>query len=246
MPKFFFNNNQISGDTVRITGEDARHLKNVLRVKTGETIILCDGGGTDYSCEVKGFEGEGILLCVNGKALSGTEPSVRVTLFQGMPKTDKMEMIIQKCVELGVYEITPVITDNTVSKPDNISAKTARWQKISESAAKQCMRGIIPEIKNAVCFSEALERAGRLDISVAPYENAENGIRGFIKEISGNKKISEIGVFIGPEGGFSVKEAGLFAKNNIPAVSLGKRILRTETAGFFTLAVLLYELDKEA
>ena len=241
MPKFFFHKNDISRGQVQLFGEDEKHIKTVLRAREGEELTLCDGEGMDYQCRIVSLE-RGVLLDILSKEGCETEPKTKITLYQGLPKADKMELIIQKCVELGVDRIVAVSTERAIVKLDKKeSKKLERWQKIAEAAAKQSGRGKIPEIGQQVLkFKEAVAEAKALDGAIIPYEKEqETGIRQFVQGFQGES----IGVFIGPEGGFAEEEIALAQENGITPITLGKRILRTETAGMTTAAILLYELD---
>lgn len=241
MPKFFFNKNDIRCGQVQLFGEDEKHIKTVLRAREGEEITLCDGEGMDYQCRIASLE-RGVLLEILSKEVCETEPKTKITLYQGLPKADKMELIIQKCVELGVDRIVAVSTERAIVKLDKKEAKKLeRWQKIAEAAAKQSGRGKIPEIGQQVLkFKEAVAEAKELDGAIIPYEREqETGIRQFVQNFKGES----VGVFIGPEGGFADEEIALARENGITPITLGKRILRTETAGMTTTAILLYELD---
>ena len=241
MPKFFFHKNDISRGQVQLFGEDEKHIKTVLRAREGEEITLCDGEGMDYQCRIASLE-RGVLLDILSKDVCETEPKTKITLYQGLPKADKMELIIQKCVELGIDRIVAVSTERAIVKLDKKETKKLeRWQKIAEAAAKQSGRGKIPEIGQQVLkFKEAVAEAKELDGAIIPYEREqETGIRQFVQNFKGES----VGVFIGPEGGFADEEIALAQENGITPITLGKRILRTETAGMTTTAILLYELD---
>lgn len=241
MPKFFVEKNQIEKSHIRILGEDAKHIATVLRSRVGDELTLCDGEGMDYFCKISELE-YGVVAEILSKTPSASEPKTKITLYQGLPKADKMEMIIQKCVELGIDRIVAVSTERAIVKLDKKEEKKLdRWQKIAESAAKQSGRGKIPEIHNKVLrFKEAVAEAKTLDGAIIAYEKEEEkNIRSFVKTFSGDS----IGVFIGPEGGFSEEEFSLAVEAGISPITLGKRILRTETAGMVTTALLLYELD---
>jgi len=241
MPKFFVNKNNIGEKNIEITGNDAIHITTVLRSKINDEIIVCDGDGTDYTCRLIGINKKQVLAKIVNKYQNENEPNLKITLYQGVPKGDKMELTIQKCVEIGVDRIVPVITENTVVKiGDKAEKKIVRWNKISEAAAKQCGRGKIPIVDEIMKFEEAIEDSKTLDNSIIPYEKERNNnINNFIKNFKGKS----IGIFIGPEGGFSENEINLCFENKITSVSLGKRILRTETAGLVTSVILLYELE---
>lgn len=224
-----------------ISGEDEKHIKTVLRAREGEEITLCDGMGMDYQCRILSLE-RGVLAEIISKMPCETEPKTKITLYQGLPKADKMEWIIQKCVELGVDRIVAVSTERAIVKLDKKEGKKLeRWQKIAEAAAKQSGRGKIPEICQRVLkFSEAVTEAAELDGALIPYEKEqERGLRQFVRGFSGES----VGIFIGPEGGFSEEEIALAEESGVLPVTLGKRILRTETAGMVTTALLLYELE---
>ena len=241
MPKFFFHKNDISRGQVQLFGEDEKHIKTVLRAREGEEITLCDGEGMDYQCRIASLE-RGVLLDIISTDVCETEPKTKITLYQGLPKADKMELIIQKCVELGIDRIVAVSTERAIVKLDKRETKKLeRWQKIAEAAAKQSGRGKIPEIGQQVLkFKEAVAEAKELDGAIIPYEREqETGIRQFVQNFKGES----VGVFIGPEGGFADEEIALAQENGITPITLGKRILRTETAGMTTTAILLYELD---
>ena len=240
MPKFFINKNDISRGQIQLFGEDEKHIKTVLRAREGEEVTLCDGEGMDYHCRIASLE-RGVLLDVLSKEVCETEPRTKITLYQGLPKADKMELIIQKCVELGIERIVAVSTERAIVKLDKKETKKLeRWQKIAEAAAKQSGRGIIPEVCQQVLkFKEAVAEAKELDGAIIPYEREqERGIREFVKGFTGES----VGIFIGPEGGFADEEIALAQENGIQSVTLGKRILRTETAGMTTTAIILYEL----
>lgn len=241
MPRFFVEPGQIVENVITVTGEDAKHIKTVLRQKVGDEILLCDGAGFDYTCIITSLSEKEIQAEIQDKSANYTEPATKITLFQGLPKGDKMELILQKCVELGVTDIFPVACARSVVKLDKKEEKKiARWQKIAESAAKQSGRGIVPKVCHILPFREAVVAAKALDALVIPYENEkERRIRSFAQNFSGKT----IGIFIGPEGGFTPEEIQLAQCAGAVPVTLGSRILRTETAGMVTLAILLYELE---
>ena len=240
MPKFFVSKQQIANQ-ITILDEDAKHIKTVLRAKPGEEMTVCDGEGTDYFCKINAVAEKEILLDILEKKPCQTEPAVKITLFQGLPKADKMDMIIQKCVELGIDSIVPVVTERTIVKLDKKEPKKIqRWQKIAESAAKQSGRGKIPCIENVLSFSQAIEESKKLCSAVIPYEKElQRGIKEFVKSFSGDT----LGIFIGPEGGFSLEEIQQAQKEGILPITLGKTILRTETAAIAATAILLHELE---
>jgi len=242
MPKYFAEKENITENTITIDSEEAKHILNVMRMKEGEEIVVCDGQCSDYICVIKETSKNMLIAEIKEKMKSDTEPDTEIVLFQGLPKSDKMELIIQKCVEIGVSRIVPVVTERAVVKIEKGAKedkKTERWQKISEAAAKQSGRGIIPEIGRPMKFKDAIEEAKKYDNAIIPYENEkERGIKEFIKEA----KKGSVAIFIGPEGGFDKKEIEYAMENGVISVSLGKRILRTETAGIVTSAIILYEM----
>lgn len=241
MPKFFVSPNQIGEDIIEIIGDDAKHISTVLRGKVGENITICDGLGTDYECCISEINKKSITAKINKKHKNENEPSIKITLFQALPKLDKMETVIQKCIEIGVDRIVPVISEHTVVKiNDKAEKKLDRFRKIAEAAAKQCGRGKIPQVSDITTFKDAVNAAKELDCSIIPYEKEKDRtIKSFVKEFDGKS----IGIFIGPEGGFSEDEIKLCSENGIKSITLGKRILRTETAGLVASVILLYELE---
>ena len=245
MPRFFVKSDQITDQTIRIDGSDVNHIKNVLRLSSGDDISVSDGEGTDYHCRITDIKKDMILLEIMNSWKSYSELPVKLYLFQAMPKSDKMDLIVQKAVELGVYEIVPVYTEYTVVKltPDKEKKRRGRWQTISESAAKQAGRGMIPGIADFITFDEAVKRAGELDRILLPYEKAEgmDAARSIVGSLDGAKSI---GIFIGPEGGFSRAEVDMAVQEGAEVISLGKRILRTETAGLAALSILMFRLER--
>jgi 16S rRNA (uracil1498-N3)-methyltransferase len=244
MHHFFVEKDQIEEKSIRITGTDVNHIKNVLRMKIGEQVLISNGEDKDYLCEIDEITNEFITTKILSIDAEGTELSSKVFLFQGLPKSDKMELIIQKAVELGVYEIIPVAMKNSVVKLDakKEESKIKRWQAISESAAKQSKRMLIPKVKNVMNWKEALAYAKDFDYNLIPYENA-SGMKGTKEIIASLQQSTSIGVFIGPEGGFDEKEIELACSKNMKLITLGKRILRTETAGLTALSVIMFQLE---
>ena len=245
MYHFFVEPGQIQGTQIYITGKDVNHIKNVLRMRIGEEISVGNGmDGKEYRCTIDSFEEDSVSCKLLFIKEDGVELPVKVTLFQGLPKADKMELIIQKAVELGVYEIVPVATKRCVVKLDakKEASKIARWQAIAEAAAKQSKRAVVPQIRPVMTMQEAIKAASEMEHRIIPYELAEGMLK--TKEVfesftPGNS----VAVFIGPEGGFEEKEVEAATEAGIQPVSLGKRILRTETAGFTVLAWIMYELE---
>lgn len=248
MQRFFVKPHQIEEEDqcIRMTGSDVNHMKNVLRMKCGDEVWISDGEEKEFHCEIESFEEEDAILKILELSESEYELSNRIYLFQGLPKGDKMELIIQKAVELGVYQVIPVEMKRCVVKLDAKKAdkKIARWQQISESAAKQSKRMVIPEIHSVMSYKEALKMAAELDIAVVPYELAK-GIKETREILSSIKQGQSIGIFIGPEGGFEEEEIEAAMQSGAKPITLGKRILRTETAGLAILSVLMFQLEKE-
>lgn len=242
MFQFFVEPYQIEKETITITGSDVNHMKNVLRMKLGEQVRVSEKEGQDYLCEILCMESEQIGLSII-QNVKNTELPVKITLFQGLPKSDKMELIIQKAVELGVYEIVPVAMKNCVVKLDEKKEKSKllRWQTIATSAAKQSKRSLIPQVHGIRSFLDAVKEAESLDISLLPYEH-QRGMAN-TREVFGKiEKGSSIGIFIGPEGGFASQEIEA-VQECMELISLGSRILRTETAGIAALAMLIYTME---
>jgi len=241
MPRFFVNQNEIHSNEINIKGEDVNHIKKVLRARIGDFITVCDGKGTDFEVEIKDLGADFVLTSIINSISSISEPPIDITLFQGIPKSDKMDLIIQKSIELGVTRVVPVITERTIVKiGSTVDAenKRSRWQRIAMEAAKQCNRGIIPIVELPMSFSTAIELAKTSQLSIIPYENEkESSIKKYIA-----KGIKNIAIMIGPEGGFTEEEISKANTRDIKSVTLGPRILRTETAGIAVIAVLMYEL----
>ncbi len=244
MYRFFVEKEQIGDKTIRIIGTDVNHIKNVLRMKPGEEILISDGEKKEYHCEITALDSDYVEAGIMFVKEEGLELPSRVYLFQGLPKNDKMELIIQKAVELGVYAVVPMATKRAVVKLDDKkeSKKLARWQSIAESAAKQAKRLIIPEVMPVMSFKEAVAFAKTLDIRLMPYELAEN--MAYTREVLAKIGPGQsIGIFIGPEGGFAEEEVELALNSQMETITLGKRILRTETAGMTVLSILMYLLE---
>lgn len=246
MYQFFVEPGQINDKRVTITGSDVNHIRNVLRMKPGEEIAVSNGvDGREYRCGILEI-GESQVVCeLRFIREDGLELPARVHLFQGLPKADKMELIIQKMVELGVYEIIPVETKRSVVKLDAGKArqKTARWQAIAEAAAKQSKRRIVPRVGEPVSFAQALKLAQPMEVKLIPYE-LSCGMEKTKELITSIPEGADVAVFIGPEGGFEESEISAAAECGIVPITLGKRILRTETAGFTVMAWIMYQLEK--
>lgn len=217
-------------------------------MKTGDRILVCDSAGTDYNCTITEIHKDSVIAVIDTRTQSNTEPPYRVHLFQALPKSDKMDSIIQKAVECGVYSLTPMLTERCISRPDGASGarKSERWQKIAESAAKQCGRGIVPKINIPVSFSDALKEGGSADLAVVCYEG--DGTLPLPKLFSeylakAGSAPSDIAVMIGPEGGFGLSEVESAKASGFFLAGLGRRILRTETASGFFLACAAYAFE---
>ncbi|WP_296030585.1 16S rRNA (uracil(1498)-N(3))-methyltransferase [Dorea sp.] len=244
MQHFFVSPQQVKEEKIYVEGSDVNHIKNVLRMKLGEKLTVNDGEGWQYLCEVESYEADMAVLHIVEKSKAETELASRIYLFQGLPKQDKMELIVQKAVELGAYQVIPVSTKRAVVKLDAKKAgkKVERWQQIAVSAAKQAGRGIVPTVGEVCTYAQALKMAEELDVVLIPYELAE-GIEETKKIIAGIRPGQSVGVFIGPEGGFEEEEVKLAMEAGAKPVTLGRRILRTETAGLTTLSLLMFHLE---
>ncbi len=247
MYQFFVEPSQISVPDKRVViqGGDVNHIRNVLRMKPGEELNVSNGtDGKEYRCAITAFEEDRVLCELRFVKEDKVELPARVDLFQALPKADKMEWIIQKAVELGVYRIIPVAARRCVVKLDEkkAAAKIARWQTIAEAAAKQSKRGVIPEISGVMSFAQAVELAEDMDVKLIPYELAEGmgKTREMIDSLGAGQ---DIAVFIGPEGGFETSEVESAVERGMIPITLGKRILRTETAGMTVLSWIMYRLE---
>ena len=244
MYHFFVTPEQVKGEHIYIEGSDVNHIKNVLRMKVGEELEISDGDNKKYLCEIASITSEEVCVMIQEERSVDTELLSKICLFQGLPKSDKMELIVQKAVELGAYEIIPVATKRAVVKLDEkkASKKVERWNSIAESGAKQSGRNLIPKVTDVMSWKEAMEYAKALDIVLIPYELAEGmqETRDIIAQIQPGQSI---GIFIGPEGGFETEEVESAMEYGARPITLGKRILRTETAGLTTLSILMYHLE---
>jgi 16S rRNA (uracil1498-N3)-methyltransferase len=243
MYQFFVENGQITGKSIIIEGSDVNHIRNVLRMKTGEKIRISVHEGSSYFCEIAEIAEDRVTADVLWEA-PVTELGCEIILFQGLPKSDKMEWVVQKAVELGAAAVVPVEMKRCVVKLDakKKKNKVSRWQAIAESAAKQSKRSYLPQIYDVMTLKEAAAFAKELDVCLVPYEN-ERGMAATKEAVSQVRPGQKVGIFIGPEGGFDENEIGLLKDAGGMLVSLGKRILRTETAGLVMLSFLIYELE---
>lgn len=233
MPRFFSTN--FNGDTAIIRGTDANHISRSLRMKKGEEIIVCDTKGTDYKCVAESF-GDEVVCKILEKYKSNTEPNIFVTLYQSMPKQDKLELIIQKSVELGVSKIVPVLSKRCISRPDkkSMQKKLERYSKISLEAAKQSGRGIIPQISDMLSYKDAVKTSSCDDLSLICYEGGGKNLNEM-----DYKDIKTVSIFVGGEGGFDSDEIEYATQNGLIKIGLGPRILRCETAPLAALSILM-------
>ncbi len=244
MPRFFVDRSDISDATAIIRGDDSSHIQRVLRLRKGDEVTLCDGLGWDYRAVIETGEKDATILTVIDRYPSSGEPAVKVSLYQGLPKASKLELIIQKCVELGVSEIIPTVTDRTVVRIDSekdAARKAERWQRISEEAAKQSGRGIIPKVHVPVPLKEAVEGADHILKLLLWEGERETSLRSML---TARQKADSIAVLIGPEGGFSQEEVSLAQSSGWIPVSAGPRILRTETAGLAVVTAIMYQMEE--
>lgn len=246
MYQFFVEPSQIQGNRIVITGSDVNHIKNVLRMKAGDEIAVSNGmDGKEYRCGIEAFTEDEIVCGLRFVKEDGVELPSKIYLFQGLPKADKMELIIQKAVELGAFEVIPVAAKRCVVRLDEKKAasKISRWQGIAEAAAKQSKRAVIPKVHPVLSMKEAVAYAQNMDVKLIPYELAE-GMQHTKQMIEAVKPEQSIAVFIGPEGGFEESEIQMARAAGIEPVTLGRRILRTETAGFTVISWLMYQLEQ--
>ena len=245
MATFYIKKSQVQGDCILMEGDDVNHIKNVLRFQVGDELMVYDEEGKGYQTIIQKFSEKTMELKILSFSTASSETTIAVDLYQGLPKADKMEWIIQKATELGVKKIVPVVTERVIVKLDdkNEAKKLERWKKIAKEAAGQSGRQVVPTIENARNLKNSIENLSKYDIVVVPYEcEKEHSLRQVLQNLDFDVK--SVAVVIGPEGGFSPADIALLQTlSNVKLVSLGPRILRTETAGMVTLAMVLYELD---
>lgn len=240
MHRFFTDLSSIKDDKVFISGDDAHHISKVLRLKEDDEIIVCDKAGTDYLCSIKTIEKDMVQAWILKKEIASSEPPIEITLYQGVPKGDKLETVIQKCVELGAVRIVPVAMKRSVAVIKDKEKKKERMQRIALEASKQCQRSKVPEVMEVMSFKEAISHAQKNDLKLLPYEaEDEKKLKDILLE---NKNSKTIAVFIGPEGGFDDEEIKIAGENGFATVTLGPRIMRTETAPIACIAAVMYEL----
>ena len=245
MNRFFVEKENITDSSAVLYGEDVKHISSVLRLRTGDEVMLCDGIGMDYHARITAISKAEVHFDILSSSTALTEPQCSLTLFQGLPKAGKLETIIQKCVELGISDIVPVVMDRSVvriSKSD-FNKKSERYQRVSMEAAKQSRRGIIPAVGQLISSKEI--SAEGFDALILAYElERKKSIKAVLSSIDASAK--RIGVIVGPEGGISDDEAEYFSSIGAIPFSLGRRILRTETAGPAITAIILYHMEGEA
>lgn len=248
MPRFFIKENQIQNNKITIIGEDVNHIKNVIRKQIGDIIEICNQDNEkSYKCEIEKIEEKQITTKII-EELKAQESNIKVDIFQGLPKAEKMELIIQKSVELGANAIIPVNMKRCVVKLDSKSEekKIERWQKISESAAKQCGRNNIPEVKHLVNIKDICNKIMDYDAMIVAYENEkENTLKQELTKLKNKQKNLKIGIVIGPEGGLEENDVKLLKESGAKIITLGHRILRTETVALNMLSIIMYELELE-
>lgn len=246
MYKFFVSDNQIKNEEAKIIGEDVKHIRDVLRLNVGENIVICNKDlGISYIVNIEELSKEEVICHITGENKTSTEPNVNVDIYQGLPKSDKMEYIIQKTTEIGVKNIYPVALERCIAKLDkkDENKKILRWQKIAEAAAKQSKRDFIPQIHNVINLENICKNVPKYDIILLAYENEEgNTIKTELQKIKKRDNVN-IGVVIGPEGGFTEKEVNTLIASGAKCITLGKRILRTETAPIVLLSDIIYEFE---
>ncbi len=237
MSRFFVPRDAVQDNIIVIKGDDLNHIKNVLRKKPGDKIVCFDPAGFEYETELVSYGNTQAVLKVIASAQKQTEPAIRIVLAQALPRSSKMDDIVQKATELGASEIIPVITERTVAK----GSRTERWNRISKESAEQSGRAIVPAVRDTVSFDELLRTAEGFDLKILPWECEES--RTLKSVLSEKSELSSILLLIGPEGGFSPSEASKASEKGFMTVSLGKRILRTQTAGPAAMAMILYEME---
>lgn len=243
MHQFFVEDENIGTEYITITGSDVNHIKNVLRMKAGEKVRISNGTGSDFFCTIERIAENSVEAQIIETKIEDTELPNRIFLFQALPKGERMEYVIQKAVELGVYEIIPVSMKYCVVKLDEKKAKKKqeRWQEIAKSAAKQAKRSRIPQVKQVMSYQEAVAYASQCDVQLVPYEN-ERGMQATKEALEDIKTDESISVMIGPEGGFAEEEIAL-AREKMQVLSLGKRILRTDTAAITVMSMLMLAIE---
>lgn len=240
MHRFFVGTSLPVGDAFVIDGTDARHISRVLRLGEGDEIIICDKDGTDCKCIISSVSDTEVRAKIQAKSQSLTEPQICVTLYQGVPKGDKLDTVTQKAVELGVSQVVPVSMKRSVAIIKDPQKKADRMQKIALEASKQCQRARVPKVREVMTFADAVSEAKGADLCILPYEEEKSvSIKDVLKTA---ENVQTVSIFIGPEGGFEPSEVELAVKNGFKTVSMGPRILRTETAPLAAITAVMYEL----
>lgn len=247
MRKFFVKENQIKDDLIEILNEDINHIKNVLRLNIGEKIKICNTDNSkNYISEIIEISSKAVICKIEEEVLAEAEGNIELHIYQGLPKADKMELIIQKATELGALEFIPVNFKRSIVKisPKDESKKIDRWQKIAEVAAKQSGRDVIPKVRNIENIKNICEKIEEYDIVLLAYELEENNyIKNELLKIKNTKETYKIAVVIGPEGGIDTEEVNILKQAGAKVISLGKRILRTETVALQVSSIIMYELE---
>lgn len=243
MPRFFIDNDNLFEKNIKIVGDDVKHISKVLRNKIGDILELSDGKGNNYLCRISSINNSEILTDIIDHRVE-SDSIINVTLFQALPKLTKMDTIIQKCTEIGITNITPFESIRTIVEIKDEKSKQnklSRWQKIAFEASKQCKRAVIPKIDAIINWKQLLEATSEYDLAVIAYENETESLKQVLKK---NMEARNVCIIIGPEGGFSDDEVKEILSKGVSSVSLGKRILRTETAGMTLLSIIMYELGE--
>ncbi len=243
MYHFFVDQSQISGDIVEITGPDVNHMKNAVRLKPGDIVRISDGGETDYFCSIKEYSDDAAILEITERGVQNTELGIDIKVFIGIPKGDRMETVIEKAVELGATEIIPVDMRYCVVKLDAKRAekKVSKWQELALTAAKQSKRSVIPKVSPVLSFKNAAKYFDECELKIVPYEN-ENGMAETAEVFKSLKNHKSVGIFTGPEGGFAEEEIGAL-REGAHIISLGRRILRADTAPICMLSAMMLYLE---
>ncbi len=244
MARFFVNPEQVKGKQIEIKGQDVKHIRDVLRLSLDDQITICDGQGIDYQVAIAQIDQDFIMANILNHKQARSETNVQITLFQSLIKGNRFEWVIQKAVEIGVYKIVPMTTAHCVVKikqDKKAKTKLTRWNNIAQSAAKQSGRGIIPVVENPVSYMEAIQESRQMDFSCMAYEKETSGsLKNYLQSFQGKS----LGIFIGPEGGFSKEEVAMAQETQLRSITLGPRILRSETASIVLLSNMLYELGE--
>ena len=239
MHRFFVQPDCIAHGECIVCGEDVKHISKVLRLRAGDELIICDSCGSDYVCAIENISPSQVTARILSMSPNTAESPLHITVYQGLPKSDKMDYIVQKCVELGVVSIVPVVTARAVVKLHDEEKKRTRWQKIAAEAAKQCGRGIIPQVGKAQSFAEIIDNLDSDALNILPYENEnQHRLKDALCGFAGNK----VNIIIGPEGGFDPSETDAALQKGVHVVTLGPRILRTETAPIAAVSAVMYQL----